>query len=252
MKKQLIVFITFLLLPINSFADETIKIGYFNNPPHITYINSAHHGALIDYWEKYLKPEMKVEIEWIGPLPPVRLFMMLEEGKINCIALLSKNEEREKKYDYPEMPFRAVNAGLAVLKKRKIRKIESLDYLKGLKIVFFKDGYIPQNIKNLNLNWEYLFSKSWKIQGLKKLIEGRTDAVFEPDRITFDYELSLEPKFKEKIMVLDIPETESFNYSIFSKKDKGKFLTLYNQSHPIILEKDKDLYKKLLADFFQR
>jgi len=243
---QAIIIFSVIVFSISAYAKETIKIGFFDNPPHITLKDNKYHGALIDYWENYLKPEMNIDIKWVGPLPPVRLFMMLDKGDLNCIALLSKNEEREKKDDYPAIPFRKVIAGLAVLKERKIKKIESIDYLSGLKIGFFKDGYIPPKMKELKLNWDYLYADTWKIQCLKKLIAKRLDAVFEPDRITFDYELSIEPKFKEKIIILDIPEAESFNYSVFNKKDDGKFLKLYNQAHSKILKKDNEIYKKLL------
>jgi hypothetical protein len=55
--------------PTTIFAEEVIKIGYFNLAPH-AFVKEGRGlpvGAGIDYWEHYLAPEMGVKVRWIGP-----------------------------------------------------------------------------------------------------------------------------------------------------------------------------------------
>jgi len=211
-----------------AFAAEKIKVGYFNNEPHISQKADKPAGYLVDFWEKQIAPEMKVEVEWVGPVPPVRLLEMLKGGEINCIALLSKNPEREQLYDYPEKPFQKVIAGLAVPSDSIITKISSPSDLADKKVAFFKNGFIPASIKPVKVSWDFLFGLDWKVQGLNKALLKRVDGVFEPDLTTLKFTVENSPEFKGKFNFVEIPGTESENYSIFSKSDNKKFMDLYN------------------------
>ncbi len=148
MKHSLVSFLFSSLMLFITAANgkETIKIGYFKLEPHCMFENNVHGGALIDLWEKHLAPAMDVEIEWQGPLPPNRLFLALKEGELNSIALLAKNDEREKTFDFPKEMFFAMEAGIAMLKEYKLEKINAADDLFGITLwVFSKtDSSLPR------------------------------------------------------------------------------------------------------------
>jgi len=224
-----------------------IKIGYFDNPPHIFMGKTKVEGVLVDYWEKYAAPSMGITVEWVGPLPPARLFSMLQSGEINSIALLSKNPEREKLYDYPEKPFQDVSAGVAVLHETAA-SITSIDSLRGLRISFYKDGFISPKLKAVDIKWDFLTATDWKVQGLEKLAAKRVDGVYDPDSTTLIYAVKSNKKFAGLMETVPLKGTESANYSLFSKKDNGAFLKLYNQFRRATRIK----YPDMLADYLSK
>lgn len=241
MKRFLVVAIM-IFLSFGLCAKETIKIGYFENKPHIYTDGNKTVGVLAEFWETVLSPKMNVDIEWVGPLPPTRLFLMLDSGEINCIALLSKNSERAEKYDYPEFPFQKVTGGIAILKERNISKIDSLSMISGMSLTFFKEGFIHENVKKLDIPWDFLTSVTWKTQGMEKTLVKRVDGVYEPDITTLQYVINHEPRYAAKIIAVEIPDVNSANYSVFTKKDAGKFLKLYNP----IIKTEASSYKTML------
>ena len=261
MKRRAIIFAAlFLSVALQSFsihavssqAAEIIKIAYFNFPPHISFVQDRPAGALVDYWEKYLAPEMAVSIEWVGPLPPVRIFKMLKHGDVNCAAFFAKNSERVSKYDYPLYPFTHMQAAIAVLKAGRIKDIKSVQDLNGLELCFFKDGFIPPEMVDQNIEWDFLYAPSWRTLCLSKLLAKRIDAVFEPDRCALDHELVKESIYRETMVVLNIPGTRTFLYSIFSKADDGQFLSRYNRAHMAFLQDDEHIYSRLMNAFINR
>jgi hypothetical protein len=239
--RKILIILFISVISIITYGKEKIKIGYFENKPHIYFEAGKTKGVLVEYWGEIIAPKMDVEIEWIGPIPMTRLFYMLNIGEINCIALLSKNDEREISYDYPENYFRNVTGGIAVLKSSKLKEVKNYEELENMRITFFKEGYIPKEMKNKKIKWDFLPSVNWKIQGIHKLIYGRTDAVYDPDYTTLIYV----KKNNKEINIIKLPNSDSQNYSVFSKVDNKKFLKKYNS----VIKDNNLIYEKMLIDF---
>jgi polar amino acid transport system substrate-binding protein len=243
-------FLSSLVVFIGSiYGKEKIKIGYFKLEPHTVSEANKHAGAIIDLWESQLAPAMDVEIEWQGPLPPSRLFAALKDGEINAIALLAKNPDREKTFDFPKEMFFSMEAGVALLKDNKLEKINSVDDLFGLNIGFFKDGFIPPALKNDKIKWDLVSAPDWQQVNFTKLVGNRIDCAFNPENLSLVYEVN-KTGLKDKVKVLTIPNTAASLYSVFSKKDNGKFLEKYNQvlSKISLKEKYKELIKKYIGN----
>lgn len=244
-------FMAFLLL--NSFstatAKEKIRIGFFRNPPQAFCENGKCKGGIIEYWNKYVGPLMGVDIEWVGPLPPVRLLESLEKGDINCIALLAKNNERAKLYDYPEKPFFMINSGIAVLKTSKLKKVSSADDLVGLTMGFFEKGFIHPSLKYKRIKWNLSSHTDWQDQNLKRVAGGWIDACYVPDISPLVYAIKMNPKYAKKLTVLAIPNTKKGLYSVFSKMDNGKYLKKYNIAHKAVLKKIR--YQTILNKYLK-
>ncbi len=225
---------------------ETIKIGYFKLEPHTMVVDGKHTGALVDYWEKYLAPAMNVKVEWEGPIPPLRLMKKLETGDINVIALLAKNKERAKKFDYPETSFYRMTSAIAVAKDNPLNKINTIEDIIEMKMGFFKKGFKPPVMRDPRIKWEYVNATDWKILNLRKVLKKRLDAAFDAENNTLLYEIN-KYGFGDKMKVLLIPGTFAGAYSLFSKQDKGRFVNKYNKIHKKVMKKMK--YEKLLTEY---
>ena len=74
-------------------------------------------GAAVDYWEEYLAPEMKVNVEWVGPVNIRRLTKEALKGRIDAILVFAKNPERLKNFDFLDHSYTQMVAGLAFRKR---------------------------------------------------------------------------------------------------------------------------------------
>ena len=219
-----------LLMSWIAVAQESIKIGYFDDPPHIFAQDGIAKGALVDFWDKEIADRMGVTVYWLGPFPPGRLFNMLGLGEINAVALLSKTNERAALFDYPVLPFQKICAGIAVLRGSPLVG-SSLPYsMTNRTVTFFVGGFVPPSVGKIpNIKWDLLSSNEWKTLGLRKAQLCRTDAVFDPDWTTLQSTTSL-PEFQGKFEVLKMNGAEATNYTVFSRKDSSKFSNLYNRA----------------------
>jgi hypothetical protein len=189
---------------------------------------------------------MNVEIEWRGPLPPVRLFQMLSNGEINVIALLASNEARVKEYDYPKEYFFTMEAGIALAKDNKLDKVNGVEDIINLKLGFFKDGVIAPAMCDKRIQWDLISTTDWQAMNLNKVLLGRIDAAYNPESKSLIYE-SEKMGVKDKFRVLIIPGVTGDLYSVFSKKDNGKYLALYNDLLKNL--RLKETYKELLSEY---
>ncbi|MFH0977179.1 MAG: transporter substrate-binding domain-containing protein [Spirochaetota bacterium] len=244
-----VLFMLFLFFPLSSsFSKEKINIGYFSLEPHTISENNKHLGAIIEFWEKYIAPEMNVELNWRGPLPPLRLFKSLENGEVNVIALLAKNPDRVKIFDFPNESFFIMEAGIAVTSDSKLNKINSVNDLFSLNLGFFQDGFIPPTLRDKRIKWNLVPATDWQTTNFNKLIAKRIDAAFNPESLSLIYEAK-RLNIKNKVKILVIPNTKSELYSVFTKKDNGKYLKKYNQ---IISDKGiKEKYLGLLQKYIK-
>lgn len=245
-KKLLIALVLLISIVTPSFCKDKIKIGYFDLKPHTIFENNTHSGGIVEFWEKFLAPAMDVEIEWSGPLPPVRLFDALDKGEINAIALLAKNADRVAKYDFPAEPFFLMKAGVAVLKDNKLAAVSGPSSLFGMTLGFFKDGFIPPSLKDDKIKWDLVSDTDWQTLNFNKLISKRIDAAFNPESLSLDY-VAKKMGLADKIKTLIVPDTTSELYSVFTKKDNGKFLNKYNAA--IAKKSIKELYQTYVGKY---
>jgi hypothetical protein len=87
-----------LSVPAVSPDEEIIRIGFFNLAPQVFIVKDGKSpiGAAVDYWEAYLSPEMRVKIEWVGPVNIRRLMKEAQKSRIDAILVFAKNSDRLK------------------------------------------------------------------------------------------------------------------------------------------------------------
>lgn len=206
---------------------ETIKMGYFNIPPHSYSVgkDNSPKGASIKYFEA-LASRMGIKIEWVGPLPFPRLIAALKEGTIDGSILLTKNRERTAFLYYPETSIFPTYPVFVVKKDNPLNKISSIEDVMNYRVGFLtganQTGFLKNNLNKLNM--EYIPGENWVGQNLNKLIKGRLDAVYDLNQFTMMYQAKA-MKIDDQIKILPLPGTPSGFYTVFSKSSpKGALL----------------------------
>lgn len=215
-------------------AEETMIVGFFNLEPHI-YVgeHGVIQGAAVEYWEKYLAPEMHVTVKWEGPLSYLRLLDMLRNGEVDAGIILGKTPERVEFLDYPDEPFYYAMPTLVVKQDAPLKEIRSVEDMLTLTICYVNGGYLPPIMQDSRLKIENLGHSNWAEGNLKKLAADRCDAAFFPEMNTARY-YAHKLGLQEQVRTLALPEEPSVFYTAFSKKSGKDWLARYQQARETI------------------
>ena len=98
--KKLFPIAALILFSHSSFAEQEIKIAYFNNSPFIIYDKEERKvtgGAIFEFLEQHIGPEMGVKFVWErSPSSIPRQLELIDNGSVDAISLLAHTPEREK------------------------------------------------------------------------------------------------------------------------------------------------------------
>lgn len=222
--KKLILTIILLLYSNGSLAENTIKIGYFNVPPHIIYDSKRKKpagGAVYDLIEKFIAPKMDVKFEWKDtPSNIPRQLLSLEHGDIDASALLIYTPQRGENFIFTNDPYILSSSAIAVLKSSSLQSIEKVEDILGLKIGYAAKSFLSPFMQDKRITLELISSPDFNRHNFKKLLAGRLDGVYAPDKaglLMVIKEMSLE----DKIRVITLPEKTVNFHVVFSKKNKA-------------------------------
>lgn len=218
-----IVSVMFLVISVVCCAGvnaQTTQLGVFNVLPHTfgDEVGDAPHGAMIDYFEKYIIPEMGVAVDWGRLLPFTRMLYQLERGNLHGAPFLIKSTDREVFLYYSEKPVYQAKAVLALRKDHPLNKITSvkdiedlfIGYGKGIKLVPF----LADNSHRLKLH--AVDSTDWIRTKLVLLYKGRYDAIYNPDAPPMLF-MAKRLNILDKIKILELPGPPDSFYTVFSK-----------------------------------
>lgn len=130
-------------------------------------------GAAIDYWKKYIAPEMNVELEVVGPFPIMRVTKMLEEDKVDIIPNMTRVPEREAIFIYPETNMSEISSCLVVLNGSPIKRVAKQEDLLNMKIGYIKGGFVPPLLKHEKIIIELTSGTDYRQILLGKLLAKR-------------------------------------------------------------------------------
>jgi ABC-type amino acid transport substrate-binding protein len=219
MKKLFLVAI-FILFNDTSFAEQEIRIAYFNNSPLIIYDREEREvtgGALFEFLEQHMGPEMGVKFVWEKfPSSIPRQLESIENGSVDAIALLAHAPERGKKYAFTATPFFMSSPAIAVLMSNELEKVEKVEDILSFKIGYALDSYIFPFMRDERINFDLITSSNPHEQNINKLMLGIVDAMYAPD-ISSLLGLLRELKYEDDIKVVKLPEKKSRCHVVFSK-----------------------------------
>lgn len=239
--KKLIVF-NFILCMFfyvcSAFADvtegkPTVNVGFFEIKPHSFLSEQTNEatGASVDYLFDVAE-QLGYELNWKGPYPFPRLVEMLKESTIDCAIVFTRNNEREKILNYPNQPYYHVRPIVAVVADSSLKKVDSIDDIQGFKVGYLAGANQSPIIKNNHdkISLELLSGKNWVEQNIKKLVNGRLDAVYDLNQNTVVYSATL-MGLQDKIRIITLPEKEMPLYVVFSRSSETSrmFFDDYNK-----------------------
>lgn len=229
--------------------ENTIIIGYFKFEPYsIENPNNpeAPTGAAVDYWEKYIAPEIGMTIVWKGALPVLRLLNDLEKGDLDAILFMGKTLERASKFLYPEKEYIIIPQNLILRKDDPLNEVTKIDDLFGKSIGTVAGGIVPPFFQNDQVIIEFASGEDYKTINLNKLLAKRIDAITD-DKDSILY-MASKAGILDQLKVIPLPIEPNKSYTIFSKTEKGEeLLKLYEPVNADLMK--KDVFSKLILNY---
>lgn len=250
-KQQLLSMCLALIISIFSYEgySKELKIGYFVNSPHILGVsNKKPIGAVIEWFETYIKPNLNYQITWIKePLSVSRLLSDLENGMVDGAILFAKRPDREKYLFYPKASYLKSTPAILVRNDFPKDQLTSLEDINNIYIGFGLGAFIPPNIKSSGIKFDFVSGSNWQETNIKKLIKKRIDAVFDPQDIVLNY-LAHKHKIEDRVRVMPLPVPAVENYTVFSKKTTS-LEVLANYERALEIAEGMMPYKKFLENW---
>jgi ABC-type amino acid transport substrate-binding protein len=160
---------------------ESLKVGYFDLPPHaFTDKAGASAGSAVEFF-KAVAQKMGVKDVSFQQLPLSRLVVVLESGEIDAALFIGQNPERAAKFYYPSKPYYMAQPGLVIASGSAITAIKSADDLKPLKIGIMQGGLLSAAMRTPGLNIDPMSGGDADTRNIQKLTSGRLDAAYSAD-----------------------------------------------------------------------
>jgi len=176
-----VIAVSFFLAGPSAEAQEPLRIGYFDIPPHVTgVVNGRPQGAAITYFEEHIAPHFGVPFEWNSEITaPTRLMSQLGDGEIDAMIFLGKTAERTKVFHYPD-PYLVMPETIAVKTEHPLARITSVSDLYGLRLGFLVEGRIPEPLQSERITYDLIAGKQLVERNVEKLLLGRVDGIYAP------------------------------------------------------------------------
>ena len=151
-------------------AQETLRIGYWNIPPHVIgVVDKKPQGAAISYFEKYIAPNFGIPVAWDERItPPTRLMDQLREGQKDAMIFLGKTKERTEWLHYPE-PYLEIPQTLAFINNHPIDRIIDVSDLYGLTVGFLVGGRLPDVLQDGKIKYDLIAGEQLFQRNVEKL-----------------------------------------------------------------------------------
>ncbi len=230
MRKVLLVLVVLLAaVAMSAGAQQVIKVGFWDIGPYVIGQPGGKPpvGAGVDYWNTVIAPAKKVQVQWVGPTPLLRLLKQLEAGDVDAVLIVAKNPDREKIFQFAATPFVKFQPGMAVLKDSPLTAVATQDDLAGLRVGTGQGAVVSDFIKNSKVTWDNVSTASWIQDCYAKLVNKRIDAVFNLGLDSLQYEAA--KTYAGKFRFVLLPVTPVAIYTAFAKTDRGTaFFKLYD------------------------
>ena len=206
-------------------AQETLRIGYFDLPPHVLGVEERHpKGAAISYFEEFIAPHLGVEIVWDPEVtPPTRLMKQLRAGEKDAMIFLGWTKERTAYLHYPR-PYLTLSETLAFRAEHPLEEVTAVDDLHGLRVGFLVGGRIPDALRDERITYDLIAGKQLFERNLAKLLHGRIDAIYVPLPVALERIIEQE-RVESQVKLLPIEFLKPVEiYTVFSKETVGQDL----------------------------
>jgi polar amino acid transport system substrate-binding protein len=201
------------------YAQEILKIGYWNIPPHATEaVDKQPKGAAIGYFEKYIAPQLGMTIAWDENVtPPTRLMKQLREGQKDAMIFLGYTKDRTEYLRYPD-PYLDIPQTFAFARSHPINRITNVSDLHGLRVGFLVGGRLPEELSDDKIQYDLIAGERLFQRNVEKLLAGRIDAIYVPLTIALENILKqMEIGDQVKLVPIEFLDPVLI-YTVFSRK----------------------------------
>ena len=212
---------------------EVLRVEYFIVPPHIIENSQASGrpvGSAIDFMENVIAPEMNVTIEWSQSGSGIpRQLKMLKNGEIDAGIIFAKNEARSKFLNYPESSFYDCRPVLDVTKNHPLKQVDDIEDLLDYQVGYSSEAFKSPFMRDERIKWDYVYSRNWITQSLKKLLLKRLDTMYVVEAPPILY-AARENHVEDDIRLIFLPEPKTEIYTVFSKKSSSDLAQRYDKA----------------------
>lgn len=242
------------VLASSSISQRTIVVGYFSLPPHVIVgeDDAKPTGAAIEYFEQEIAPRLNVKVKWIRQ-PLTRSIKSMQEGEIDAVVSLGKNDQRAKILVYPKQPYHYIRSGMLVLNEDSLDEIESVDDVLDRKILIIK-GWLQSPFvvaHKHSLDLQYIYGDNTARRLSLMLLRKRFSMVYSPIVSTILYHLKSMDK-SGRVKVLSLPGEDAHSsglYSVFSPKNAQGLAAKYDKVSANISPSSVSIYQAYLAKY---
>ena len=200
-------------------AQETLRIGYWNIPPHVTgVVDQKPQGAAISYFDEYIAPHLELTVTWDEKIiPPTRLMDQLRKGQKDAMIFLGKTKERTEWLHYPE-PYLEIPQTLAFINNHPIDRIIDVSDLYDLTAGFLIGGRLPDVLQDDKIKYDLIAGEQLFQRNVEKLLIGRIDAIYAPLTIAL-VNIIKQMEVSDKVKLIPIEFLDPvLIYTVFSKE----------------------------------
>ena len=214
-----------LILAKATSAQEVLRIGYFDLPPHVVKVDTRRpKGTAIGYFEEFIAPHLGVEIAWDSQVtPPTRLMDQLRTGQKDAMIFLGWTKERTTYLHFPK-PYLILSEVVAFRADHPLAQVTAVDDLYGVKIGFLVGGRIPDVLQDDRITYDLIAGKRLMERNLEKLLLSRIDAIYAPLSVALARIIEQEG-IGGQVKLLPIEFLEPVEiFTVFSKNTVGEDL----------------------------
>lgn len=205
-------------------ATETLRVGYFSLPPHVSESGSAPDSPAIAYLDMVLgKAGLKAKYQ---NYPLSRLLNLLRDQQLDAALILARNEERALYLAYPATPFLTTQPAFAVIAGKPFASLEGLRASRSIIIGIWQGGYRSATLDSLDASLVPIAGDEIASRGLSMLSMGRIDAFFSPDIHSIRAEIS-KRHLNERVVVIPVPNEKTSLYTVFSSEAGKRYKRRY-------------------------
>jgi len=226
-----VILLLLILLPATPLFAESIRVGYFVIPPYVIQEEGGGKpkGALIDFLEKRIAPEMGVSVIWAEHATSLqRQLFQLEHNELDAGVILAYKPERMRFLDYPRNPFFETSPSLALLKTHPLQEVHKVEDILGLRIGCLGNSYLSPFMRDKRIHMEFVHTDNAPVLLFRKLLAGRIDAHYQLGVPALLY-LAKMFDAESKIKIVRLPE-KAVVYTAFSKKAGRNLAARYDQA----------------------
>lgn len=208
-------------------ATETLRVGYFSLPPHVSESGSAQDSPAIAYLDRVLgKAGLKADYQ---NYPLSRLLNLLRDQQLDAALILARTDERARYLAYPTTPFLTTQPAFAVIAGKPFASLEGLRARPSLIIGIWQGGYRSAALDDLDASLVSIAGDDIAARGLRMLSMGRIDAFFSPDIHSIHAGIH-KNRLDERVVVIPVSNEKTSLYTVFSSEAGRRYKRRYEDA----------------------